>query len=55
MVEELRVLTQDPQRADGYWMVSYSSIPWYKEHGLSSGLLQASFTKEQCPEIETLK
>jgi hypothetical protein len=53
-LEEIRVLTKDPQKADGYWMVSYSPIDWYKAHK-EFALYQISATKEQCPEIESLK
>jgi len=57
MVEELRVLTEAPRKADGYWMVSYSYPGWaarLEGHELGP-IFQASFTKEQCPEIESLK
>ena len=55
-MEEIRVLTTNPKKApDGnYWMVSYSPIDWYKVHK-EYPLYQISATKEQCPEIESLK
>ena len=57
MVEELRVLTEAPRKADGYWMVSYTYPGWASraETREQGPILQASFTKEQCPEIESLK
>jgi len=57
MVEVLRVLTEAPRKADGYWTVSYTYPGWaarLEGHELGP-IFQASFTKEQCPEIESLK